>query len=363
MRFFLFFILNLTLASCNNNDQKFRSLESENGKNIKIIQDSLNSVVPTLMQRFHVPGVAIALVDSNGPLLIANYGHLNESESKQINENTVFEAASLGKPLFGYTVITQLDNKVFNIDTPIVSILKEPFVKDPLGTKITTRHFLSHSSGLIFSKTDEQRHVTEQPGSKWKYSGLGFYVLQETLEKLKEMPLEIIMQQFVFNNLQMKNSSYLSLRKESQPMATGHDREGQQITKIEWPEANAASSLNTTTTDYGKFLSHTLAELQEVKLKTASKLMVEPQINVDSFASLYWGLGWAVATAKNDTLFFQWGSNPGFKSLALGSINQGKALIVLTNGDNGLEVATSIAPIIFGYKYPFLDFYMMHPDD
>ena len=89
----------------------------------------------------------------------------------------------------------------------------------------------------------------------------------------------------------------------------------------------------------------------------------ELRIEVDRALSLSWGLGWALASSGRERLFLHWGSNPGYKALAVGSIDRSMALVVLTNGDNGLELATALVPKAFGREYPFLRFNMLHPDD
>jgi hypothetical protein len=91
--------------------------------------------------------------------------------------------------------------------------------------------------------------------------------------------------------------------------------------------------------------------------------MLRPRIDVDVPRGLAWGLGWGLARQGNESFFLHWGSNPGFKSLVLASVDRQRAMVVLTNSDNGLELATDLAEDVFGQKYDFLDFYIPHPDD
>lgn len=320
----------------------------------------LDKRVPELMQELHVPGVAIAMVDRGGPILMAAYGYTDESKATPIQDTTVFEAASLGKPLFSYAVLQHEGDPPFDLDRPVADYLDAPLATEPESATITGRQILSHTSGLVFSESDGRRHVASPPGSQWHYSGLGFSVLQEAVEQLWSESLEELVHETVTGPLKMENSSYLP--RESMTLALGHDRQGSRMAKTVWSSASAASSLHTSVSDYGRFMSAMLAGLRENDNSVAAR-MVEPQIEVDGTLNLSWGLGWAIAQQDDETVFLHWGSNPGFKSLALGSVEHGIGMVVLTNGDNGLELATALVPIVFGHDYPFLKFYMLHPDD
>ena len=323
---------------------------------------ALDLAIPALMERHHVPGLAVAIVDAEGTILIAGHGHTDASGSERVDGSTVFEAASLGKALFAHGILQAQADPPFDPDTPITDLLQAPVVNDPRGATITGRHLLSHTSGLAFSESEGRRHLAFPPGTQWQYSGLGFHVLQQTVETLWDTPIEPLMHRVLFGPLGMDATSYLPPRHATQAWASGHDRQGQPLPPSTWTTASASSSLHTSARDYGRFLSAVLAELRSHPDGQAAR-MLQPQVEVDGARRLHWGLGWAVAREPSDTVFLHWGSNPGFKSLAVGSLQQQTAMVVLTNGDNGLEIATALVPIVFGHAYPFLDFYMLHPDD
>ncbi len=327
------------------------------------MSDWLDRNVPELMQRCGVPGVVITVVDATGPRLSRSYGHTDDAESTPVTPETVFEGASLGKPLFAYAMLAQAAPPHFELDASIEGYLRTKLVDDRRGPLITGRHLLSHSSGLVHSEAHDGLRVVTHPGSAWQYSGLGFVVLQRAGERLWGDRYDELFQGLVRESLGMVASSYLPPRDASRPRAVGHDRQGRRFPRTEWTEPNVASSLHTTALDYGRFLRTMLAESAAADDTSAGRRMLQPQISVDESLGLSWGLGWAIATVPGDTLFLHWGSNPGYKSLAVGSTAQGVAVVILTNGDNGLELATSIIPAVLGRDYPFLRFYMLHPDD
>lgn len=314
------------------------------------------------MEQYQVPGVAIAVVDADGPLHMPAYGYTNASHSTSVQNTTVFEAASLGKPLFAYAILHYQAEHPFDPNSPVAKYLGTPFVPEPEGSTITGRQFLSHSSGLAFSDAEGRRYLAFPPGSQWQYSGLGFVVLQKAVEGLWSKSLEELVCRTVTGPLDMESTSYLPPPQGLATLASGHDRKGNELPATAWPAASAASSLHTSARDYGRFLSTMLAELLSGSDDRTAQ-MVEAQIGVDDALDLSWGLGWAIAEEGSDTVFLHWGSNPGYKSLALGSLREELGMVVLTNGDNGLEIATALVPIVFGQDYRFLNFYMLHPDD
>jgi hypothetical protein len=55
-------------------------------------------------------------------------------------------------------------------------------------------------------------------------------------------------------------------------------------------------------------------------------------------ADTAWGLGWGLKRISGDLVFWQWGDNDGWKHFAGGSPDQGRGVLVLTNGERGFQV-------------------------
>jgi hypothetical protein len=62
-------------------------------------------------------------------------------------------------------------------------------------------------------------------------------------------------------------------------------------------------------------------------------------------------------------VLFHWGSNPGFKSFVFADRSSHVGLVMLTDGDNGLELAQQLVRVVTGRRYAFLRFYMLRPTD
>lgn len=325
------------------------------------VRARLDRVVPGLMRRFHVPGVAIAILDARGPSTLLSYGYADLSTGTRVQDDTVFEAASLGKPLFCYAVLHHAGMHAFDPDRPIANYLGSEAILDPASAAITGRQLFSHSSGLAAVGPEHHLQMVWRPGTAWHYSGAGYLIVQRAVERLWHEPLQRLVAETVTEPLGMVHTSYLPPHDAGATVATGYDRQGHQLPVATWASASAASSLHTSATDYGRFVSAMLAGIDSGDARTRE--MIRPQIAVDRKLALFWGTGWAVAKPHGDNVFLHWGSNPGFKSLALGSVSRNLGMVVLTNGDNGLEVATALVPIVFGRHFAFLKFRMLHPND
>ncbi len=72
--------------------------------------------VPVIMRRADVPGLQLAYMDSGQVTLTAAFGYANSESKVPVTDNTVFEAASLSKPVFAYAVLRMVDRGEWDLD-------------------------------------------------------------------------------------------------------------------------------------------------------------------------------------------------------------------------------------------------------
>lgn len=73
-------------------------------------------------------------------------------------------------------------------------------------------------------------------------------------------------------------------------------------------------------------------------------------------------VAWALEKLDERTYAFHWGA-PGFRSFALVDPDDAQALVVFTNGNQGLEMMDELVELLTGRRHALLDFYMPHPND
>jgi len=101
----IFFIASLLLISaCNRDGPLLVDVPT------KEISKRLDNAIPTLMKDNNVAGLSIVVIRGGIPAITRSYGYTHadaDSEPKRrIDEKTVFRAASLGKPVFAYIVVS-----------------------------------------------------------------------------------------------------------------------------------------------------------------------------------------------------------------------------------------------------------------
>jgi CubicO group peptidase (beta-lactamase class C family) len=314
--------------------------------------EKLRSDMPDLLKQGNVPGVSIAVIRGGKVFWHNNFGVKNLKTPEPVDDNTVFEAASLSKPVFAYAVLKLVEQGKIGLDVPLTKYLPKPYIEgDARLQKITARLVLSHRTGFPNWRGDGNPltiHFT--PGERFSYSGEGFVYLQRAVEQIEGQPLNDVMNALVFSPLCMASSSYVWRAEFDERTATGHDSDGTPQDLWKPKEASAASTLNTTAHDYALFVA---AIVNGVGLKPATvREMETPQIAVDPECTncteripkglskaIFWGLGWGMQKSGGETSLWHWGDNNSFKCFVVANPSRKSGVVMFTNSENGLAIA------------------------
>jgi CubicO group peptidase (beta-lactamase class C family) len=315
---------------------------------------SLVRDIPHLLREARVPGLSIALVRDAAIVWGAAFGQARTQPPQPATTGTIFQAASLSKPLFAYAVLGLAERGDLNLDTPLTDYLPDPYVPDdPLLSTITARRVLCHTTGWPNWRPEGGLLVRERaPGEAVGYSGEGYNYLQMAVEHIVGQPLDAYMREAVLEPLGMRASSYRWAGAGAPAVAAAHDRAGQPIVPYVGARPEASSSLHTTPADYARFLCALLdTTTGSGHLRTASVAeMLRPQVTIGP--SVAWGLGWGLEASGDHGAFWHWGDNPGYKSLTVAEPAQRTGTVIMTNGDGGLRVCEQLARLILGHDHP-----------
>lgn len=320
--------------------------------------DALVREIPALLQEYDVPGVAIALTSGPRVQWSAGFGWTGWP-GVAVTPRTVFQVASLGKPVFAHLVDSVAAERDWELGDPVH--LWSPGVANPRGRgALAAEELLSHTSGLWYDAARDQVVLETAMRGKWRYSGAGYALLQRALEAAEGRSLEELSESILFAPLGLRTMSYVAPKGEEH--AVGHDRQGNALAALDSDTANAASSLYASAQDYAQFL--VVASGLDGGDARAWMRLTQVQATVEQTLGMYWGIGWAVERDPDGHhTAFHWGSNPGFKSFALLDPERRLGLVILTNGDHGLELAQRVVGILDPKPHPLFEFYMLHPDD
>ena len=168
--------------------------------------------VPRLMAQAGVQGVQIAILSGGKTAWQAPFGLANADTKTPVTDASVFEAASLSKPVFAYAVLTLVDAGLVDLDTPISNYLPGRYDvgDDARLDLITPRHVLSHRCGFPnWRSGSDPLKIHFTPGDRFSYSGEGFVYLAAAVERITGQTLDAFMRRVVFEPLGMASSSYV----------------------------------------------------------------------------------------------------------------------------------------------------------
>ncbi|CAN7720851.1 serine hydrolase [Variovorax sp. LjRoot290] len=312
-----------------------------------------------LMAAAAIPGVAMATVDE-GKVRVMPMGVTELDAARPVGETTVFDVASLSKPVVAYVALQLVDGGTLDLDQPLSGIVQKGVPPQLASSPITARHVLTHTSGLPNLRGDEPLQTYFPPGSWFSYSSVGFAYLQMALEAATNESLEALAQRLVFDPLGMQSSSFQWRDRFSEDVALPHEGE-ERLEKHRPAAAHASYSLQTTAGDYAKFM---VAVLNGTSLREASRRQwLTPTMRVpkgdathladsppETEQEIGWGLGWGVEATGGT--FFQWGKMDGIRAFAMGNPRTQSAVVLLTNSNRGLRLMDVAAEATLPGEHP-----------
>ena len=163
-----------------------------------------------LLKDGRVPGLSFAVIRAGKIVETKALGVRDASTGAPVDGNTIFEAASLSKPVFAYAVLQLVDAGLLSLDTPLSMYVPNYVRDDPRAASVTIRYVLSQSSGLPnWRSNTNPLKIYFPPGERFSYSGEGFVWLQRVVEKMTGQSLNEVVTRLVFDPLEMRQSSYI----------------------------------------------------------------------------------------------------------------------------------------------------------
>jgi CubicO group peptidase (beta-lactamase class C family) len=314
-----------------------------------------------------IPGMSIAVIDDGRVAWARAYGVRDRNRNTPIDIETLFQAASLSKPVTAFGAMLLVQQKRLELDGDVNQWL-QPW---KAGTTITLRQLLSHTAGMnvdgfsgygpgarlptITQILNGESPANNEPiravgpvGTKVLYSGGGYVIVQQLLANLTQSPFEDYMRREVFTPLGMTHSTF------RQPLpvaaarnaAAGHQRNGSQLAggAMTHPEL-AAAGLWSTPSD----LAQLVIELQDALAdRPARALKIGAAREILSGRVDNAGLGVFLAGSNGPSRrFTHSGRNAGFDSRLVAYKNgrQGAVIMINQNNNEGFidEVLESVA--------------------
>jgi CubicO group peptidase (beta-lactamase class C family) len=317
---------------------------------------AIDSLTPALMSELHVPGVSIAVIHDRAVVWSGEYGIADVSRHTPVTRETLFEAASMTKPVFTYTVMKLVEQGKIDLDRPLTEYLNDrPFPDQPSRSLITARMVLTHTGGFPnWRKGGEERDgplpVINRPGSRFSYSGEGIFYLQRVVEKITGEPIAVLAKRTLFDPMGLVRTTYVWTRSADRLLAAGHATDGTFLMKTRYTHANAAYTLYTTPGEYAAFLVEILKTDRSAPYSLSREsvgAMLGHHVAVDARGPIgrpaaakgldvFWGLGWSINSTEGGDIIHHSGANgSGFRCFSQFSPGRGTGIVIMTNGVRG----------------------------
>ena len=367
-RIVLFFIItSVSLASCGRNPQTLTE------SRIAAVEDGLLSEygdpfwkqmdLSDRMEHFNIPGVSIAVISDYQIEWAKGYGVSEAGADDPVTPGTLFQAASLGKPVVAVATLHFVERGDLDLERDVNQDLiswQVPENKFTTEEKVTLRRLLSHNAGVTVEGfrgyalgemvPDLQQIMNGEwpansppirvdivPGTIHRYSGGGYMIVQQLLEDIIGNPFPDIIQDSVFEPWGMTSSTFeFPLSQELRVhAAAGHVANGAPIPGgwHTYPEMGSGASLWSTPTDMAQFAIRVMesytGHVDGVLSRNMAVQMLTPQIEDR-------GLGPLVYDDGGDRFYFMHpGANDGYKSVLVAYPLLGQGVVIMTNSDNG----------------------------
>ncbi len=298
------------------------------------------------LKQKNIPALGIGYIEDGKIKQISVFGELEKG--KKAPKNTIWNVASLTKPIVTLITLKLVNNGDWNLDKPIYNYWIDPDVRNDNRHKIlTTRHILSHQTGFpnwrwFDEEPQKKLSFHFDPGTNYQYSGEGYEYLKKALENKFNSSLEKLADSLIFKPLKMEETRfYWDKKMDESKFAKWHSAEGKLYETHKTTEVSAADDLLTTIEDYTKFISHILngADLS----KKLFKEMVSEQVRINDFK--HWGLGWWIdenINSDSDFAIVHGGDDIGVHTIVFMIPKTKQGLIIFTNSDNGAEVFADV---------------------
>lgn len=332
--------------SINGYTQNDSELAEKAGKIEELIKANVTSLKPFS---------GSVLVAQNGKIIYTGaFGYSNLNKRTKNTIDSKYFIGSLTKQITTVAILQLIEKGSLSFDDKMSNWLPQINGSD----KITIHHLLSHQSGLRRdSHQDYDENVSHleralsvkndtllfEPGSKSKYSNVGFYVLTHILEEVSGMKYEEYFNQFIFKPSGMNNTGVRKTRKQYiKGLSIGINKAIDEYGVDDFAHANyfdsyslaGGGSLYSTASDIYKF--HVAVEEGKL-LSTNSIKLMKKRWSLENEPRPFNTYGWEVWDYSNDKgpyfIYDFSGRINGYKAMHRYYIKENIVVIMLTNSE------------------------------
>jgi D-alanyl-D-alanine carboxypeptidase len=298
--------------------------------------DNMAQYLQQLTQKDSIPGLSLLVAHKGKVMKTFSTGFGNLENQVPARQQTVYELASVSKPITATALMVLVEQGKVSLDSSIAAYLgKVPDSYRP----VTVRHLMSHTAGIpsdhythtkLYAPTPLRYTVRDQltdlfaikptavPGEKYQYSNTGFFLQAAIIEAVSGQTYQQFMQQQVFDKAGMGQSFFINGDSIVPNRAQGYTKRKNRWVRfslestLQALNANGFGGLLSTTSDLHRFVE---ALLKGQLINRASFLrMLQPTLLNDgkaagpkNYPAASVGLGWHFKTVAGKKCIYHTG--------------------------------------------------------
>lgn len=186
----------------------------------------IDSFIERSRRYYNIPGVSLAVIKDGKVIYHQTYGVRNTVTGDKVDEHTLFEAASITKPVFAFAVMRLVERGVIDLNKPLYEYLPyNDIAYDERYKLITAKHVLTHRTGFPNWRdmnADGKLDLKFTPGEKYNYSGEGFEYLKKVVEKVTGKKVEQVLKEEVIDPMSLYHTYFSGNDSLKKVKAEGH---------------------------------------------------------------------------------------------------------------------------------------------
>ncbi|RYH07585.1 serine hydrolase [Tropicimonas sp. IMCC6043] len=321
---------------------------------------AVEQAAPAALTRQGTPGVGVAIVFGGQPIWSGGFGVTNVETGEPVTADTVFEIASVTKPVTAWAMLKLAEEGKIDLDASIETYLGgwtlPPSEFD--HSQVTARAILAHGAGLskggdtgvdpgqdppsLLEAADGATmefgpvRVSHPPGETYHYSSKGFVLLEIAVEAVTGEPFSDYVTREILRPLGMNDTAFGWTPELETRAAWGHDWYGKPLPHYEHA-TKAQGGLVATADDVALFLAASMLDVEEgepgrgVITPESVRKTFEPFPFTDDASEV--GLGYNLHLGSQTLVARKSGDHRGYKAIVFLMPETGAGLAILANSD------------------------------
>ena len=305
------------------------------------------------MEAYDIPGLSVDLVAGGKVIYAKGHGVRNIETQSPVTANSIFHTASVSKLFTALAIMELMADGKLALSDKVTQVVPKLKYKDDRLNSVTIQQLLDHTSGLpdvgnyhwdyAYEADSSLRLYFEnrrlktysEPGTKFRYSNLGYDLLGLVVEQVANRSFEDFVKERILSPAGVEASDFRyfvvpdSLR--TSPHTWSKASNGPKLRKV-YPynrEHAPSSTLNASAAELGLWMVHFLNQLDTSERKDFYQQMLQPSTDLNN----HMGLGFQLGKIKTFTKAGHYGGDRGFRSYLFLVPEKQLGLVLLANCD------------------------------